>query len=144
MSFGAIKPSSEKVETRSVDAGGCLQINLLPIAFDNSRADLPRRLALLVHCVAVVKLLQTSAALRAVSAREAAVQAVVSHAAIAVAIAGLLMDHLRNLRRQLISMSLIWELGVLSPKLVLVQDRLQFVAFGGGGIAMPHPLANPR
>ena len=55
---------------------------------------------------------------------EAAVQAVVTHA-VAIAVAGLLVQHRGNLRRQFIGMRLIRKLRVWAEKLILGEDRRQ-------------------
>src|ERR1019366_7793459 len=113
-----------------IDAGRCRQIDRLPLAIDDACANLPRRLALLIHGVSVIKLFQTGSALGAVRARKTAMQTFVSHAAVAVAITRLLVDDLGNLRRQFIGMGLIRKLGVVAPKLILSQDRRELAARG--------------
>ena len=75
-----------------------MQIDLLPLPFDDSGANLSGGLALLVLLIRVVKLLQAGGTLRAVSILKATVKAIVSHA-VAIAIAGLLMNHVGDLRR---------------------------------------------
>ena len=78
---------------------------------------------------------RSDVALRAVSALKATVQTVVAHA-ITVAKTGHLMDDGRNLRRQLIGMRLERRLGIVSPKLVLGQNRGQLRALGGGRLVV--------
>src|ERR1700757_1748063 len=90
------RPSRCSQLITSVNCGCRLQIDLLPFALDDGSGDLGRRFALLVLLVGVIELLQAGRALRSMSILEAAVQAVVPHP-IAVAIAGLLMQHAGNL-----------------------------------------------
>src|SRR6202022_683463 len=97
-----------------INAGSRVQIDQLPVTLDNSCTNLPRRLALLMHGVSVIKLFEAGSALRAVRSRKAAMQTVVSHTAVTVAITRLLVDHLRNLRRQFVSMRLIQKLRVIA------------------------------
>jgi hypothetical protein len=52
----------------SLDAKHFIQVDRLPIAFDDARPNLPWRFALFVHGVSVVKLLHASGALRAMHA----------------------------------------------------------------------------
>src|SRR5512142_463023 len=89
----------------SVNRGCSLQVNLVPFSGDDTFADLPGGFAFLVHHVAVIKLFQAGPAFRRMGALVAAVQALVAHA-VAVAIAGLLVDHALNLGRQFIGMRL--------------------------------------
>src|SRR5262249_23610398 len=81
-----------------VDLIGRLQVDRLPLALDDACANLRRRLAGLGLLVAVVDLFQASGALGPMRILEAGVQAFVAHA-VAIAIAGLLMDHVGNLGR---------------------------------------------
>src|SRR5258708_21655794 len=68
------REAQTRTEIKDLINGGCrVQIDQLPVALDNSRANLPLRLALLMHGVSVIKLFETGAALRPVSARKAAV-----------------------------------------------------------------------
>ncbi len=106
----------------SIDGGGIIQIDQLPIALDNARANLPRRLALLIHRVSVIKLFEAGSTLGAMRAGEATVQALVSHAAVTVAVAGLLVEHLWNLCREFISVRLIRKLRIRAPQLILTQE----------------------
>src|SRR5258708_16899187 len=53
-----------------------------------------------------------------------------SHAAVTVAVTRLLVDHLRNFRRQFVSMGLIRRLRVRAPKLILGQDRRKLGSCG--------------
>jgi len=76
----------------SIDGSGGLEIDLFPIALLDAFADLRRGLALLVFSVGVIEFFQASAANSTMSAFETAVQTVVTHA-VAIAIAGLLMNH---------------------------------------------------
>src|SRR5437899_11222092 len=89
-----------------IDRGCRLQINLFPLSLDDSGADLRSRLALLVLLVRVVKFLQARRTPSSVSILEAAVQAVVSHA-VAITVTGLLMNHVGDLSRKLVGMSLV-------------------------------------
>src|SRR5438552_5811830 len=99
-----------------------LQITLLPFAFHDPLPNLGGSLALLVHGVGVIHLFQANRTLGAMRALEAAVQTVVSHTAIAVAIARLLMQYCGNLGGQLIGMGLEGILGIRSPELLLSQN----------------------
>ena len=108
-----------------------MQIDLLPLALDDSGADLRCGLALLVLLVGVIELLQAGGALRAVRVLKAAVQAVVAHA-VAIAVAGLLVQHVGNLRRQFIGVGLIGILGVAPQRSALVRSGGSFVPLGGG------------
>ena len=73
----------------SVDGGCGLQIYLLPITLYDALTNLRSCLSLFVHGIGVIELLQTDRTLGAVGTLETAVQTIVTHAAIAVAIAGL-------------------------------------------------------
>ena len=53
---------------RSLNGSCRLQIHRLPVALDDAFPDLARALALLVHCISVIKFLQARAAHRAVRA----------------------------------------------------------------------------
>src|SRR5260370_15879764 len=55
-------------------------------------------------------------------------EAVMTHP-VAVAIAGLLMQHDRDLGGQVVSVGLVWILGVGSPELIFRQDGRQFSPF---------------
>src|SRR5258708_12917035 len=79
-----------------VDGRWRLQVDQLPIAFDDARSNLGRGLPLLVLLMGVIEFLQAGGAARAVRGFEAAVQAVVAHA-VAIAVARLLVQHRRNL-----------------------------------------------
>src|SRR5579863_7363605 len=100
----------------SIHGRGRLQINLLPVALDDASPDLRRRLALLVLLIRVVELLQAGRALRTMRILKAAMQAIVPHA-VAIAVARLLMQHIRNLRRELISVGLKSVLRVRAPQI---------------------------
>src|SRR5262245_24203331 len=78
---------------------------------------------LLGHLICVIDLFHAGRALRSVSSFEASVQALVSHAAIAIAIAWQLMDQVGDLCRNLIGMRLKWILVVRPPELALREDR---------------------
>src|SRR5208337_4621845 len=125
-----LKSKSLKSSASLVNAGRCLQVDQLPVALDDPGANLPRRLALLVHGVSVIKFFQAGSALCAVGAGKAAVQAGVPHAAVAVAVTRLLVNHLWNLRRQFIGMRLIRKLRVRAPELILGQDRRKLAGCG--------------
>src|SRR5205807_5273795 len=104
------------------------QVDLLPVAFDDSGANLGGRFPLLALLVRIVELFKASGALRAVGILEAAVQAVVPHA-VAITVARLLMNHVGNLGRQFVGVGLIRVLGVGSPEICLGKDRGQLRAF---------------
>src|SRR5579864_60133 len=100
--------------TTLIDGGRRIQIDLLPLSLDDSGADLGRAFALFVLLVRIVQLLQASGTLRSMGILKAAVETVVAHP-VAVAVAGLLMEHRRNLRRQFVGVSLVRILRVRSP-----------------------------
>jgi hypothetical protein len=81
-----------------------------------------------VLLVRIIKLLQTGSASGSVRVLKTAMEAVVPHA-VAEAIAGLLVQDDRNLRSQLIRMSLVGILSVRSPKLVLGEDGRELGPF---------------
>lgn len=83
--------------TYSIHCRSGLQIDLLPLATDDALADLGGCFALFRLLVGIVKLFQADVALGAMRTFKAAVQAVVPHAPVAVAVTGLLMDDVRNL-----------------------------------------------
>src|ERR1700720_1562241 len=97
-----------------VDGCGGLQVYLFPLTFDDAMPNLCCGLTFLVLLVGVVNLLETGGALGSVRAFETAVQAIVSHA-VAIAIAGLLMQYGWDLRRQIVGMGLIRRLRVGAP-----------------------------
>src|ERR1700686_2955327 len=102
----------DSTDPESVDGGGIVQVDQFPIALDNARANLSCRLALLIHRIGVIKLFETGLTLGAMRTGEATVQALVSHAAVTVAVAGLLVEHLGNLCREFISVHLIGKLCI--------------------------------
>lgn len=83
-----------------IDGASSLQIDALPLSSDNALPDLLGRLLLFGHDVAVIKLLEAGSADCGMLAFIAAMKTLVAHRAIAIAIAGLLIDHFGNLRRQ--------------------------------------------
>ena len=100
--FPSINHSARRLDEtltvgRLVNRRRRLQINLLPFAFYDPLPNLGGSLALLVHGVGVIHLFQANRTLGAVRTLEAAVQAVVSHTAIAVAITRHLRDGLWNI-----------------------------------------------
>src|SRR5579864_1834170 len=111
-----------------VHRGGLQQIDLLPFSFNDSGADLGGGLAFFVFLVGVVEFLQAGRALRPMRAFKAAMQAVVAHA-VAIAVARLLVEHVRDLRCQLIGVPLVGVLGVRAPQVRLGQDGRQLRAF---------------
>ena len=97
-----------------VDRSRGLQVYLLPFAFDDSPANLRRRLMLLVLGIGVINLLQAGGTLRPVRVLKTTVKAVVAHA-VAIAIARLLMQYGRNPGGKLIRVGLKRVLSVFSP-----------------------------
>src|ERR1700693_920498 len=81
----------------SVRGRSGLQVYLLPFTLHDSLANLGGRLALLVQGIGVIGLFQANRTLSTMGALEAAAQALVSHAAVAIAIAGLLIHDIGNL-----------------------------------------------
>ena len=98
-----------------IDSRGRLQIDRLPLALNDARANLGGGLAFLVLLVGVVQFLQAGGAAGAVRGLKAAVQAVVPHA-VAVAITRLLVQHRGDFRRQVIRMGLVRILPICSPQ----------------------------
>src|ERR1700730_14874497 len=98
-----------------VDRIRLLQIHLLPFTLHDSLTNLGGGLSLLVHGVGVVGLFQANRTLGAVRALEAAMQTIVSHAAVAIAIARLLMQDAGNFGRQFVGVALKRILGVFAP-----------------------------
>src|SRR5271170_106064 len=84
-----------------VHRGGVIQIDLFPFTPNNSSPNLGRGLTSLVLLIGVIELLQAGCAPGSVSIFVTAVQAVVAHA-VAVTVAGLLMEHDRNLSRKFV------------------------------------------
>jgi len=124
-----------------VGRGRRFQIYLPPLALHNSLTNLGCSLTLLLLRVGVVQLLQTDVAARAMRVLEAAMQAVMSHS-IAVAIAGLLMQHCRYLRSQIVRVRLIGKLGILSPQLLFAEDgrKLGALRRRAGIVSRDHPF----
>jgi hypothetical protein len=100
-----------------------LQVYLLPFALYDALAYLRGRLSLFIHRVRVVKLLQANRTLGPVDALETAVKTIVPHPAIAVAIAGLLVQDGGNFGRQFVGVTLKRVLSVIAPQLLLAQNR---------------------
>src|SRR5256885_14335761 len=105
-----------------VNCRGRLQINGLPFSRDNALANLGRGLVLLVHLICVIDLFHAGGTLRPVRAFEATVQALVSHATIAIAVTRLLIDDVRDLRGQLVGVRLERILIVVAPELSFAED----------------------
>ncbi len=83
-----------------------------------------------MHGIGVVGLFQANRALGAVGALEATMQAVMSHAAIAIAVARLLVQHGGNFRRQFVRVSLKRILGIVAPELLFAKNGRQNRSFG--------------
>jgi hypothetical protein len=86
---------------------GCFEIDVLPFAALDAGADLAGSLALLGLLVGVYRFLHAGRARCAVSSFKAAVEAVVSHCPVAVAVAGLLVQDFGDLCRHLVGGHLI-------------------------------------
>src|SRR6202521_2549779 len=115
------------------------EVYLLPLALDDGLTNLCRRPTLLVLLVGIVNLLEAGSTAGAVRAFKATMQAVMAHA-VAIAIAGLLVKHLRNLSCQIVGVSLIGRLSVGAPELVFAKDGRQFCPLGrGSGVESRHP-----
>src|SRR4029077_11638655 len=98
-----------------------------------------RRSTFLVLLVGIVSLFQAGGTAGAVRAFKATMQAVMAHA-VAIAIAGLLVKHRRNLSCQIVGVSLIGRLSVSAPELVFAKDGRQFCTLGGrSGVESRHP-----
>src|SRR5215469_13324534 len=93
-----------------------LQVDLLPLAADDALADLGRSLSFFRLRVRVIELLQADVALSAVGAFKAAVQTVVAHATVAIAVTRLLMNYIWDLSRQFVCVSLVVILGIFGPE----------------------------
>src|SRR5207249_11660096 len=112
ISDAILRPNVTRLEEaessrKLLDRGGGFQIDALPLAGDDSLANLVRSLLLLGHQVTVIDLFHAGAAMHAVLAFKAAVQALVGlFAAITVAIAGLLIDDLGYLGGKFVRMLL--------------------------------------
>ena len=91
--YTRIHVSVNSPHRRSIDGGCRLQVYLLPFALYDALADLGSRLTLLIHRVGVVELLKTNRALGPVYPLKAAMETIVAHATVAVAIAWLLVQH---------------------------------------------------
>src|SRR5580698_1670094 len=116
---------SKLLDSALIDSCSRLQVDGLPVSVGDAGANLGCGLAFLVLLIRVVKLLQARGAACSVRVFIAAVQTVVAHA-VAIAVAGLLVEHGRNLRRQLIGMSLVGILRVRSPEIGLGEYRWEF------------------
>ena len=117
------------LETRLVHRGGRLQIHLLPVSLDDSRTNLCCGLALPVLLIGVVELFQAGRTLRSVCILETAVETVVTHP-VAITVAGLLMEHVGDLGRQFVGVSLKGIPSIRIPQIGLRQDRRQLSALG--------------
>src|SRR4030088_3190040 len=96
-------------------------IHLLSFALDNDSANLRCGLDRVMLLVRVVELLQASGALCAVCSLKTAMQTVIPHA-VAIAIAGLLMEHHGYLCGQIVGVGLVWILSVGAPELIFSED----------------------
>src|SRR3984893_1432484 len=105
------------------------EVYLLPLALDDALLNLCRRPALLVLLVGIVNLFEAGSAPGPVRVFKAAVQAAMAHA-VAIAIAGLLVKHRRNLSCQIVGVSLIGRSSVGAPELVFAKDGRQLCALG--------------
>src|SRR6266851_2910053 len=116
----------QKTSSRNlVHRSSVSEVNLFPLAVLDAGTNLRRRFAGPGHFIAVIKFLQACAAVRAVLRLEAAMQTLVTDAAITETIARLLVDHVRDLRRQAVSLNLITKLEVWSRQLLAGEDRRQ-------------------
>src|SRR5215472_12915565 len=85
----------------------------------------------------------------AMGAFKAAVQALVAHATVAVAVTGLLIDNVLDLRGQFVRVRLKWVPVVFAPQLIFTENRRQLSAFRGwtgmkSREAILLRVANPR
>src|SRR4051795_13013449 len=112
-------------------AARLLQIDRLPLTLNDAFSYLPGCLVFLCLFVRVVQLLQASAAVGRMGRFITTVQALVADA-VTVTIAGLLVDDVRDLGGQNVSLLLHWRLEVLSPELLGRQDRSQLFALRRG------------
>src|SRR5580704_14773968 len=106
---------------------GLFKIDRVPLAAFNPRANLGRRQALFRLLVGVDTLFHACGADGAVGSFKAAVQAIVAHRPVAVAVAGLLVQNRRNLRGHLVGSDLIGMREVDSCELVPAQNRRQLL-----------------
>src|SRR5580704_832105 len=116
---------------KSVDGSRRLQVYLLPLALHDALTNLGGGLSLFVHGVGIVELFQANRTLGPMYALKTAMKTIVSHPTIAVAVAGLLMQHGRDLGRQFVSMTLKRILCVVAPQLLPAQNRRKCGALGG-------------
>src|SRR5437588_5489952 len=115
------------------------EVYLLPFALDDALTNLGRRPTLLVLLVGIVNFFEADSTPGPVRAFKAGMQAVMAHA-VAIAIAGLLVKHGRNLSCQIVSVSLIGRLSVGAPELVFAKDGRQFCTLGRrSGVESRHP-----
>src|SRR5689334_20178755 len=108
---------------------GRLQIYRFPLTLNDAFTYLPGCLVFLRLLIAVVKLLQAGAAVGRVGRFVTAMQALVTDA-VAIAVAGLLVNHIRDLGREEVRLLLERFLKVRAPKLLRRQDRRQLLALG--------------
>src|SRR5271156_2171148 len=97
---------------------GLCQIDILPLPTLDAGTNLCRRLPLLRLLVGVDRLLHAGRAGCSVGSFKAAMQAVMPQLTVAMAIAGLLMQHSRNCRRHLVGGHLIRMGEIDSRKLI--------------------------
>lgn len=116
------------VKSPSFDGRCRAQVDLLPLASDNSCANLRCCFALLILQVRIVKLLQAGRAFRAMRPFKATMKTIVSHP-VAMAVARLLMQNNRNSGCQFVRMRLVRLLRVHAPQLFFFKDRRQLLAF---------------
>ena len=101
------------------------KIDRLPLTAFDARADLRRRLSQLCLAIGVNAFLHAGRALCPVKDFKAAMQAVVAHRTIAVAVAGLLVQHRRNLCGHLVRSHLVRMREIWPGKLRATEDGRQ-------------------
>jgi hypothetical protein len=109
--------SPRDADRGSVDGSRGLQVYLLPIALYDALPDLSGCLSLLVHAVGVIQLFQANRALGPVAPLKTAMKTIVAHPAVAVAVAGLLMQNDGNFGRQFVGVTLKRVLRIRAPEL---------------------------
>ena len=114
------------------------EVDGLPLATLYAGTDLGGRVSELGFAIGVNAFLHAGRALGSVKAFKAAMQAVVAHGAIAAAVAGLLVEHRRDLGGHLISRDLVRMREVRAGELRTVQERRKRMCRGswvvGGNI----------
>jgi len=127
-----------------VDGSRSFQVYLPPLTLHDPFADLRRGLTFLVLGIRVIQFLQAGIAAGTVRAFKATMQTVMSHP-IAITITGLLMQHRRYLRSQVVSVRLIGKLRMDSDvshvttgfKSLLLKPLVPFFRKNNAGALVP-------